>query len=291
MRRLGIAAVLALVGVSASALALSPGAGSPPPGLPAAAGSMLLPGAANAVGTHAARWRSDLAVKNPGVQPVEVRVLFLRSGSPNDLATAAHKDYFLMAGETKEFRNVLGTELGLSGTGALLLTTSKAIFPNNPEDAGIQAWMRTATPRLYVQGDAPADAGSPVPPAQPTDAARQLVSGLMHEGFGDQGSRGAVGAVNLSKTQGLTLRIEYFERDGEVLETATLHLPPLGNAQQTVPVRLSSGSARFLRVDGSGPYVAFATNVDNGTGEASFTYAVPEPGQPETARAVVVGGD
>src|SRR5438477_433457 len=89
-------------------------------------------GAANTMGTHGTRWRSDLTLRNPGNDPVEVRVFFLRSGGVNDLSTAPHRDLFLIAGETKEIRNFLGQELGLSGTGALLVSVSRALFPNNP---------------------------------------------------------------------------------------------------------------------------------------------------------------
>lgn len=252
------------------------------PSASAASETLLLPGVANAVGTHGARWRSDVSLKNPGNDPIEVRVFFIRSGQPNELATAPRKDYFLLAGEMRELRNVLGSEFGLAGTGVLLVSVARAIFPNNPAGAAVTALMRTATPLIL----APGDAGSAVSPAEPTDAARQLVGGIKHDGVGEKGYRGAIGAVNLSRTQGLTLRIEYLDRGGEVLAERDLHLPPLSTAQQTVPVRMSGGAARLVRIDGSGPYVAYATAVDNATSEATFTYAAPEAGQPSGVRPV-----
>jgi hypothetical protein len=257
-------------------------------GLPAAtsaAETLLLPGVANTVGTHGVRWKSDVALKNPGNDPIEVRLVFLRSGQANDLGSAPHKDLFLISNETRDLRNVLASELGVAGNGALLVSASRAIFPNNPPGATVAATMRTATPVLL----GPGDAGSAVLPAEPTDAANQLVSGVKHDGVGEKGFRGSVGAVNLSKTQGLTLRIEYLETSGEILASKTLHLPPLSTAQQPVPVRLSGGSARFVRIDGAGSYVAYATTVDNATSEASFTYAVPEPGRPSAPHTLSYG--
>jgi len=241
----------------------------------------VLPGAANTLGAHSTRWRSDLALRNPGNDPVDVRVFFLRAGQANDLANAPHKDYFLVTGEVKEIRNVLGAELGVTGTGALVVSVSRTLFPNNPAGATISAAMRTAAPLLL----APGDAGSGIAPAEPTDAARQSV-GLTHDGVGDKGVRGAVGAVNLNRRDWLKLRIDYVDAEGEVLATKELHLPPLSAAQQTSPVRLAKGTARLSRTEGRGPFVAYATTVDNAAGDATFTYAAPDPGQPATVRPV-----
>jgi hypothetical protein len=74
-----------------------------------------------------------------------------------------------------------------------------------------------------------------------------------------------------------------------VVASKELHLSPLSNAQQPVPVRLAGGSARFVRIDGAGRYVAYATAVDNATSEATFTYAEPEPGQPLGSRPLSWG--
>lgn len=256
-------------------------AGTPPSDL--AAETLVLPGAANAMGTHATRWRSDLSLKNPGTDPIDVRVFFLKAGQPNELALAPHKDFFLISGEVKEIRNVLGTELGVTGTGFLLVSASRAIFPNNPPGAVVAAAMRTATPLLL----APGDAGSGILPAEPTDAARQWLS-LSHDGVGEKGVRGAVGVVNLSPKEWLKVSIEYSDAESSVLATKELHVPPLSTAQQTSPVRLTRGTVRIARVDGQGPFIAYATTVDNASGAATFTYAVPEAGQRFGARPVTL---
>src|SRR5206468_3173664 len=94
---------------------------------------------------------------------------------------------------------------------------------------------------------APGDAGSSVSPAEPTDAARQIVTGVKHDGVGEKGFRGAIGAVNLSRSQGLSLKIEYVDTNGEVLAERELHLAPLSNAQQSVPVRMNGGIVRISR--------------------------------------------
>jgi hypothetical protein len=255
------------------------------PSSAAAAETLLLPGVANALGTHAARWRSDLSVKNPGTDPIEVRVFFLKAGQPNDLASAPHKDYFLIADEVKELRNILGTELGVSGSGALVVSASRAIFPNNPAGASVAALMRTATPLLL----APGDVGSGIAPAEPTAASRQVVSTVRHDGTGEKGVRGAIGLVNLSRRDGLKVRIDYVDDAGELLATRDIHVPPLSTAQQVVPVRLSGGTARMTRVEGPGPFIGYATGVDNASGEATFTYAEPEPGEPTGVRPLTFG--
>ena len=249
-----------------------------------AAETLALPGAANTLGTHGARWRSDLSIRNPGNDPIEVRVLFLRAGQPNDVASAPHKDFFLISGEVKEIRNVLGAEIGVTGTGVLIVSASRLVFPNNPAGASVSAVMRTASPLLL----APGDSGSGISPAEPTDAARQAVA-LRHDGVGEKGLRGAVGAVNLSRKDWLKLRVEYVDKDGEVLAEKELHLPPLSSAQQASPVRLAKGSARLTRIEGAGPFIAYATTVDNSAGDATFTYATPEPGQPAAVRPLSFG--
>jgi len=278
-RHLGILALSALL--SARGLTADPlSAGTPSSA--AASETLILPGAANTVGTHATHWRSDLSLRNPGNDPIEVRVFFLRAGQQNELGAAPHRDYFLISGETKELRNVVGTELGVSGTGALVVSASRALFPNNPAGAMVSALMRTATPLLL----APGDSGSGIAPAEPTDASRQTIGSLSHDGVGEKGVRGAVGVVNLSRRDWLRVKIEYVDAHGEALATKELHLPPLSSAQQTSPVRLAKGTARVARVEGAGPYIAYATTVDNATGAATFAYAAPETGQPAAVRPV-----
>jgi hypothetical protein len=262
-------------------LAVPLSAGTPPSDL--AAETLVLPGAANTMGTHSSRWRSDISLRNPGNDPIDVRVFFLRAGQQNDLQLAPHKDWFLISGEVKEIRNVLGNELGVTGTGFLLVTASRAIFPNNPAGAAVAAAMRTATPLPL----APGDAGSGIVPAEPTDAARQWVS-LAHDGVGEKGVRGAVGVVNLSPREWLKVSIQYADTEGEVLATKELHVPPFSTAQQASPVRLTRGTSRIAKVDGRGPYIAYATTVDNASGAATFTYAVPEAGQRFGPRPVVL---
>ena len=236
--------------------------------------TLILPGVANTLGAHASRWRSDLSLRNPGSEPIEVRVFFLRASSPNDLSTALHHDFFLVAGETKEIRNVLGSEMSVSGTGALLVMTSRLLFPNNPVGASVAASMRTATPNLF----APGDAGSSILPAEPTSAVRQVLSTFRHEGVGEKGVRGAVGAVNLTRSA-QNLKVEFLDESGTVLGTQDWHLLALSTIQQMAPVRMTPGSVRFTRTEGTGSFVAYATIVDNTTNEASFIYASPEPGQ------------
>lgn len=239
----------------------------------AAAETILLPGAANALGTHAARWRSDLTLRNPGDLPIEVRVVFLRPGAP--WTTAPSRDYFLVAGETKELRNVVGSELAASGTGALLVSASPSLFPNNPRNAAVVAQLRTARPVLYGSGDV----GAVVPAAEVTDAAELVVAGVKHDGTGEKGLRAAAGAVNLSRVSGLTLRVEFLDPAGEAVHTTEIHLPAFSPGQLAVPVRLDGGSVRFTKVDGTGPFVAYATTVDNATGESRFLYAKPPGGR------------
>jgi hypothetical protein len=250
---------------------------APAPGpVATAAETLLLPGAANIIGTHSSRWRSDLTLRNPGSDPVEVRVFFLRTGGANDLASAPHHDYFLIAGEVKEMRNVLGADFGIAGTGALLATTAQQLFPNNPPGAAIWGTLRTATSVRFSKGEP----GPPIPAAEPVDADRQVLSGLKHDGAGEKGVRAAVAVVNLSRSQGISVKVEILDEAGELLGEQGLHAGPLSVNQQPVAVRFASGVVRFTRVEGSGPFVAYGTTVDNATEESAFRYAVPEPGRP-----------
>lgn len=261
---------VACFGFFAALSAFAEPGGAPAPRDASAAEVLVLPGAANTIGTRGTRWRSDLTLRNPGGDPVEVRVFFLKAGTTNELGGVPHRDFFLVAGETKEIRNVLATELGVSGNGALLVSSSRSLFPNNSPGATVAAAMRTATPLLL----GPGDSGGNIFPPDVTNAASAAIGGLRHDGVEEKGVRGAVGAVNLSKN-GLTLKVEFLDDAGETV-TQDLHVPPLSTAQQMVPARMSRGRARFVRVDGPGPFVAYGTTVDNATSEATFTYAAPD---------------
>lgn len=266
--------LVSLVASVGTALFGEPSA-APPPVSSQASETLILPGVANTFGAHASRWRSDLGLRNPGSEPIEVRVYFLRSGTANDLSWAPRHDYFLVAGETKEIRNILGTELSVSGTGSLLISAARTLFPNNPVGASIAASLRTATPNVF----APGDSGSSVVPADPTLAARQVVTTFRHEGVGEKGVRGSVGAVNLSRSA-QTIRVEFLDESGALLGIQDWRLPPLSSVQQMAAVKMTPGSVRFTRTEGSGAYVAYGTTVENATNDATFVYASPDSSQP-----------
>src|SRR6185436_3676083 len=101
----------------------------------------------------------------------------------------------------------------------------------------------------------PGDIGSEAEAAEPTEASRQVITAVVHDGVGEKGHRGAVGAVNLSATQSLKLKVEFLDESGEVLGSQEIHIPPLSAAQQAIAVKISRGTARFLRTEGSAPFV------------------------------------
>ncbi len=166
-----------------------------PSGTPAAAARtrLLYPAFPNAVDAKSVgRFAADLWLTNTdAVNPVAVSLLFNPVGGPGDGSLLRRFDLSLAAGETRRYRNVVGTLLGVDGAFTAEVrspaptVTATVLVNNRPLPATVAA--RNASRRtLAATAPAVGQYGFELRPTVPGEGVKQsdpihVVSGLAHD--------------------------------------------------------------------------------------------------------------
>jgi hypothetical protein len=174
--------------------AVAPGSAGAPSGLPAAARTRLLYAAfPNAIDAkNVGRFSADLWLTNSdAVNPVAVSLLFNPVGAPGNGSASRRFDLTLAAGDTRRYRNVVGTLLGVEGAFTVEVrspaptVTATALVNNRPLPATVAA--RNA-PHRTLAGTTPPTGqyGFEMRPTVPGEGVKQSdpfywVSGLAHD--------------------------------------------------------------------------------------------------------------
>ena len=174
--------------------AVAPAAAGPSSVPPAAARTRLLYAAfPNAIDTkNVGRFSADLWLTNSdAVNPVAVSLLFNPVGAPGDGSALRRFDLTLAAGETRRYRNVVGTLLGVEGAFTVEVrspaptVTATALVNNRPLPATVAA---TAASRRPLASTTPPTGqyGFEMRPTIPGEGVKQSdpfywVSGLAHD--------------------------------------------------------------------------------------------------------------
>ncbi len=224
--------------------------------------TLYIPASANAEGANQTTWRSDLQVKAQGTEAAAFTIELLESGKDNSApGTVAGA---VGAGESIRFGNVLETQFDFTGTSALRVTATEGRI--------------LATSRTY--NDDPAGTYGQTVPSVTTE-----------EGFGfgneatlillsrspdpSTGFRTNIGFVNLVGAQ-TRMEIDLFAADGSGLGTVTRTLKPYEHRQVNDVFHVvgaddvPDGYAVVRTTSEDGLFVAYASVVDNGSGDAVF---------------------
>lgn len=216
--------------------------------------------AASAPGQLGTYFRTDVYLVNPYPwKSLTVRMWFLRAGQDNSAADP--RDIAIPAGGSVVLPDVLQNTFGTSGSGAVLVdsydTASHAYF--------------LASARTYT-----ASAGGSYGLASEGigyfngGGAEALISGIRN-GNGFRTNTAVVSTVNAT----LSLRVDAFNGAGQLMGSRTLTLLPFSQQQ----VALSDFASAFdtgyvvwtcLTTSGSIGWVAYATAIDNTSGDSSF---------------------
>lgn len=235
---------------------------------PTSAQTLYLPAAANVEGVNQTRWRTDVQVKAQGGTEASFTVELLETGADNSQPTAL--DFTVGVGESLRLENLLETAFDFEGTSALRLTAT---------DGRIGATSRT-------YNDAPAGTYGQAVPAVGDDEAIT---------FGDEstlillsrspdpaaGFRTNLGLVNLTGDP-IAVEADLFAADGAPLGTVTRSLRPFEHRQLNDVFHLAGaedvpdGYAVVRTTSDGGRFLAYASVVDNGTGDAIFLLGRPE---------------
>ncbi len=242
--------------------------------------TVYIPASANAEGVNNTRWRTDLQVKPRGSAPAAFTVELLESNADN--TDPLNVEHVLAAGESLRLGNALDTEFGYTGTAALRITAT---------DGEI-----VATSRTY--NDDPAGTYGQTVPALGTDEA----FGFGHDAAlillsrsPDQaaGFRTNIGFINLSSSQ-TPMKVDLFRADGTPLGSLTRSLGPFGHRQINDAFHavgadnVDDGYALVRTTAPGGAFIAYASVVDNATGDAIFILGQTDAPEPLTTNQRLV---
>jgi hypothetical protein len=225
-----------------------------------------VPAAANVEGANQTRWRTDLQLKAVGDEPATVTLELLESRRDNSSPAAV--EVTVAAGESLRLPNLVDREFGVTGTGALRLTATSGRF--------------LAASRTY--NDDPAGTYGQTVPAVPEAAAIGLGESatliqLSRSPDPASGYRTNLGLVNLTDGP-VTAVVELYRADGGALGALTADLKPYEHRQLNDvfglagAVEVGDGFAvvRTTTQEG-GRVLAYASVIDNGSGDAVFMLA------------------
>ncbi|MCP4895993.1 MAG: formylglycine-generating enzyme family protein [bacterium] len=246
---------------------------------------LVIPGVAHIHGFNGTDWRTRLVVYNPGTEVAAVTIEALERDRDN--SEPATTGATLEAGTVAVFDDVLHTLFGIDGVAALRISTNSG---------SVVASARTSN---VAGGDG--SVGQLIE-AFTTDATIQPgeVAHLLHVSQSvspDTERRTAIGIVNLERATTAVL-VEVFRADGMRLGSETFLLRPLEYRQierivlRIAGVGVDDGFALVRAVHPASPFLAYATVVDNRTGDPMLIPArrAPYPSGVETVTTILPGG-
>jgi hypothetical protein len=219
----------------------------------------ILP-AASASGQFGTYFRTDVYLVNPYPwKSVTVRMWFLRAGQDNN--SAPSRDIVIPAGGTATLPDVLQNTFGVSGSGAVLVdsinTSSSAYFL-----ASSRTYTSSASGSYGLASEGISDFND--------GGAESLISGVRNGG----GFRTNTAVVSSTGTT-LSLRVDAYNTNGQLMGSRSVALPPFGQQQ----VALTDFASAFdygyvvwtcLTTSGSIGWAAYATAIDNASGDSTF---------------------
>jgi len=225
-----------------------------------------MPGAANIKGANSSHWVTDMVISNLDDEEVTATVeRFVRDGGG---APAGTVDLALAPGQSLLIRDALATLFSSKGAATLAIHASR----------GLAVMGRT-------YNDTPSGTFGQLVPGFDISADRILRPGMVGhllqlEESGDEGRRTNLGLVNTEPTP-VEIELRFFDEDGLLIGVIEQQLPPFDNIQLNRVLRSVSGTGlrnvrAEVRVESStGGVIAFATSVDNRSGDPVMQIAWP----------------
>jgi hypothetical protein len=223
---------------------------------------LYVPASANAEGANQTRWRTDLEIKAEGDDDAVFTIELLESNRNN--SDPAVIDGSVPAGQCLRMENLLETSFGFTGTAALRLTTSSGEI--------------LATSRTY--NDDPGGTYGQTVSAIPGNRAvglggRATLIQLSRSSDPSTGFRTNIGFLN-AVAESIDVETTLYLADGSSVGSITRNLRPFEHRQLNDVFHLAGvdhvvdGYAVVTTSTVSGGFIAYASVVDNGSGDAVF---------------------
>ena len=230
-------------------------------------GAIYVPGVAALAGAAGTNWMTDLEVHNPGSTQAafSVSLLVRDEANPSPLS----RSFNLGPGQSIRYPNVLQAMFGFSGAATLRITltsgqvvASARTYNNQPQGT-------------YGQFIAGAPESTAISYGQ-----EGLLVQLAQSNSDASGFRTNLGLVNVAPVT-ISVNIDLYRGDGTLLGTGTYSLRANESKQidrvfRNVPSSdVSDGFAVLRTTSSSGRFFAYASVVDNRSGDPVFVPAVP----------------
>jgi len=226
--------------------------------------------AAHQPGYNQTVWRTDLEVHNPGSAKATFRISLLRRDTDNRQPQTM--EYSLQGERSLHLPDVLLDPFGFEGAAALRITPvtgTLVVHSRTYNQVGAGSYGQ------FVPGVASAQA------VQFGQEGRLI--GLFHDPNPTRGFRTNLGLVNASPAP-ISVEVKFLSGLGTPLGTRTVELRTYEFVQLNkvfeliTPERVSGGYLRLRTLTTGGAFLAYASMVDNITGDPVFIPAVVMPG-------------
>ena len=219
---------------------------------------LYVPAAAHTSGAAGTVWRTDLEVKAQGGEPASFTVELLeeRTANPDPLSVS----FSLAAGESLRLVDIVDTEFGFDGSGALRLTAVEGAI--------------LATSRTY-NTNPNGTFGQYIPGFEAEAAAEHGQDYVLMQLSSSASYRTNVGFVNRTDAE-LALEIDLYTAAPSLLGSVPVTLRPYEMRQipavftQVTSEEVEDGYAIVRTITEGGRFFAYASVVDNLSGDAIF---------------------
>jgi|GEM_PF-3245953 len=240
-----------------------------------AATDKIIPAVAKTAGANSTFFQSDLRLINAGASDATVQLTFLPSNVDDSNATTV--SLTLVARTSRAIDDVLGSLFQQTNAGGALRVKSSG-------DVIVES--RTYTP----SAGCPGTYGQYIPGIDASKAGlRQIVPGVKLSKDLTSGSRTNIGVVNVGGQQ-LAVAVTLRDGDGTSIATASISVPPFAHTQQAVAgLFAQSGTTlenAFVELSASTAFLAYASIVDNLSGDSIFVPADLDSGTPRTVQLI-----
>lgn len=205
----------------------------------------VIPASANAGGASSSHWRTRISLFNPQLEyPLVVRIVFLPTGGATHESDMIEVE--LPENSVTWSDNLLADAFGItSGTGSLLIAAFAEDNPGVPDDVLSRGFLVSSD---TYNTSSTGTFGQTIPGEwvglldYESDQISSVAHGITHRGTW----RTNVGAVNLGRCNA-TLLVSVYDADGnQLLNQASMQLPPFGHLQMPLPVFVEKGSVEFF---------------------------------------------
>jgi len=242
--------------------------------LTAASTRVLIPAAAHASGAGGTNWRTDLEVHNPGATTVTFTVELLKRDQSN--GSPSSQSFNLAPGRSVRYDDVLAGLFGFTGAAALRISSSSEVQVTSRTYNLLGAGNSLGLPSGSTFGQFVAGVAETA--AIGSGEQGRLIQ-LSHSRSTTSGYRTNLGLVNAG-TSPIHLEVALYRGDGTALGSVAADLPAGGYTQlDKVFERVTGGDvgggyAIVWTTTAGGRFLAYASVVDNRTGDPVFVPAV-----------------